>query len=197
MKWTLAQCFIGALLASLSLFHSAAQANTSGNQLIFARFEFLVGESGNSLTGSYAYTGGFQSYGGSGSWKWLVGTSFTFASAGIKLSGSNRSASMYGGDFRVGGAWTPLKVLGIHPIVELAPMLGAKFLSISSPPAGIDENGLAISYGATLSVGVDLKAGSSSAIRLFFEYIYRKAPTLAGQNPLDLNAFGIGAGWLF
>lgn len=185
-------CFV--ILGSLSTEDAWAG---NGTQVAYAKVEFFTGEDGNSLSGSYGYSVGFQTYSSNQTFRWLTGASFVFSSAGIKLNSVNKSATLYGGAFRAGGAWSPFSNASIHSTLELTPQLGAKFLSIASPPAGIDQNGVGLSYGVSILAGVDFKISSNTTFRGFFEYIYRKAIDLGGQNPLDLNAFSLGIGYLF
>jgi hypothetical protein len=164
-----------------------ADARGTSSSIGVAMMQF-TGEKEKSLLGTYGFAGEFNASNSNGAFRITYGADFQYAKAQSYIAQVARNATYYGTDFKLGFEIMPVPKSTIRPFIGAQGMIGLKSLSFDQPQTTLPRESTSASYGYRATVGVEIEAFESSAIRISASYNQIKAQKLADQKDYDLGS---------
>jgi len=129
--------------------------------------------------------------------RFLFGGQFLYSGAKMYVNQSTYNTTMMSADLLAGLSIKPIRDLAIQPVIEIDLMGGIKSLEVAGPPTGVENKNLKPSYGAKISLGLDLKVGRFTALRPAVEYEYNRLSGIVDGKKLNLDYLGVSLGLVF
>lgn len=158
----------------------------------------FVGDRTKSLTGSYSYNLSFTSVTGKDNFSFLLGGQLGYGSVSAYINNGSALIGKYTSlDIPVGVSIKFFKSNRIRPILDLYGLVGFKSLDLSSPPTGVDNKTIGLSYGYGGSFGLEFNIGNYTSLRGTMDYETNTAQSLANQSGFNLSALCFKFGIVF
>ena len=177
---------------------SCSRDSTRRESLIAGQFNSYYGNEAGSMTGSFGQGVLLTTVKSKRALRFLFGGQFIYSAANSYINnGSAIPTTMMSVDLVFGASIKPFHDTYLKPIIELSAIAGFKSIEFANPPTGIENKNLKPSYGAKLSLGLDIPLSRFYALRPAIDYQITRVPGIIDNQDFVLDAIGLSLGVVF
>lgn len=129
--------------------------------------------------------------------RFLFGGQFLYSNANAYINDVTYNTTMMSVDLMAGMSIKPYKHSTLQPVIEINLMGGIKSIEIANPPVNVETKNLIPSYGAKISLGIDIKLWRFHALRPAVEYQFNRVSGVLDGETLNLDSLGFSLGIVF
>ncbi len=186
----LVKIFVTAVAALILFTSSGAFASSAAS----IGYNFHAGPVDNSITNASSYSGVISSEGGEKAFRITYGIGGQYSSALFYLNSEEYSATIFGGEMRLGLSFHALADNFFSPIFAVNGVFGANVYKLADPPTGASASEMSFQYGYEGESGMSLKFGRK---RLRLTGAYRWIKSSYRSTTITLNAMSFRLGMEF
>jgi hypothetical protein len=158
----------------------------------------FAGDRSKSMTGSYSYNLSLTTVTSKDPVSFLMGGQIGYSNTNVYINDGSPAAARYISlDIPLGVSIKFFRYHTIRPVLDIYGLVGFKSLDMGSPPSGVDNKTLSLSYGYGGSFGLEFSFTNYTGFRATIDYEDNKAMNLANQDAFNLSALCFKVGFVF